>query len=321
MNETWGLRSHYRNVGLACLVFYTGMVVFSVLEALWAVPAESRVYTLLFLPAFWLVMVGLSVWTLLAYKRYALTIRDHHLVEKGVFSSREIPFSEVVELQWRVTPQGGRIVLKTANRQVRLRLDGFEQAQRLALIRFLRNKLPLAIQQDWPLFCYKIALPLREAPFEREPRDDETRITRRHWNRYFLPTVIVAAAMSVFFWWTLGLSRLLAAPMGVAALWWAIRVMTPRQGVIAKRLAHSEDRRIVAALLLGLILLFPLILLARLLETWHPAAGITLMLLGALPLFFLVIRETAQSERRRQEQARQAVPEAVTEWERQEMLA
>ncbi len=321
MNATFRLRRYYRNVGLVCLGFYAGIAVFSSLATLFAFPGESRLYAFLFFSSFWLIMAGISVWVLLAYWRYSLAVRDRHLVEKGVIFNQEIQFSEITEVRWRSTPEGGAIVLKTARSQVKLRFHNFEQAQRLSLIRFFRNKLPHAIQQDWPLFCYKVALPIREAPRDREPSEDEARFTRRRLDWYFLPAVIVAAVMGFLFWWTLGLSRLLAAPVFVAALWWTLRTMTPRQGIVAKRLARSEDRRTVAALLLGLVLLFPLLFLARLLENQYPAAGITAMLLLSLALFLLVFRETARNDRRRQEQALQAAPAATEEWDRQEATA
>ena len=44
----------------------------------------------------------------------------------------------------------------------RLHLHGFDRQDRLEIVRRLRDLIPAGKQDGWPLFCSKVALPLRD---------------------------------------------------------------------------------------------------------------------------------------------------------------
>jgi hypothetical protein len=64
-------------------------------------------------------------------------------------------------------------------------------------------------------------------------------VTRRTWDRYFLPAVAVAAVIGAVEWWRLGEPRRLTAPLMFVLMWVFIRWSWPREGSLTERLTAT----------------------------------------------------------------------------------
>jgi hypothetical protein len=318
MNAVLRLRKSYFALGIVGLVMLLAMAAFSYYAAITDVPADRRAYFLILTLGVWGFMTCLDLWLLLACWREQLLVQDDRMIRQGVFSTKELSWSEIVEARWRVIPAGGSVVLKTATDKMKVEFSNFEREQSLFLIRHLWKVLPSFAHRDWPLFCYKIALPMSKslAPqVERGPHENEVRITRRRWDWYFLPGILLAAAIGVYLWQMFGLSRSLIGPLPLIALWLFVRWGTPKQGMLVP--TSPEDRQLIAWFSLTLLSAFPLMYISKQLEKQHPALGFV-ALLPLLAFFPVIIRMGVRKERRQKERALEATPAAVEEWERQE---
>lgn len=123
----------------------------------------------------------------------------------------------------------------------------FERAERLWLIRYLRGKLPESVRQDWGLFCHKVALRLQEhdAVGDRPPAQDEVAITRRRWDWYFVPSIVISAGIGIVLYWRLGQPRFLTAPAAPIFLWLFLRFTTPKKRLGNKTVQRSTEAQAV----------------------------------------------------------------------------
>ena len=96
----------------------------------------------------------------------------------------------------------------------------------------------MPVQEDWALFCSKIALPLRDwdTLAHGDPEPDSVRITRRRWNWYFVPAILLSVVIGAVADWTFQQPRMLIAPLMPIFLWILLRIGTPRQGLVVKRM-------------------------------------------------------------------------------------
>lgn len=324
MHAVVRLHKGYLALGLISLLFFVGMGTCSSYFIYHEVPEDRRIYAVVFFLGFWGFMACLSLWVLIACWRESLTMHDEQIVQKGILSTKEFKLNDFTEAHWRAIPVGGSIVLKAATGKMKIYFHNFEREQSLSLIRYFRGKLPQSIQHGWPLFCYKVALPLRKASAEdepkadREPNEDETRIPRQRWDWYFLPGVVAAAGIGVYLWRTLGTPQSLLAPLPLVLLWSLLRWATPKRGMIAKNpSACPEERRGMTMILGAFVLMYPLMFLGKFLERRHP----TLSWIVVLPLAAMLpfaIREAYRKDRRQKERDLQAAPADAEEWERTE---
>ena len=242
MDKTFRLAKRHRNLGIACLIFFVLAAVASGV-GIWAeAPEEQRtraLYAALLFAAFWLLFASLSCWLLLAYWREELKINDRQVTQQGVIGRKEIDLHNITAARWRLVPRpGGSLVLRSLAERMTIYLGNFEPMERLWLIRFFRNGLPMPVQEDWDLFCSKIALPLRDwdTLAHGDPGPDSVRITRRRWDWYFVPAILLSVVIGAVAYWKFQQPRMLVAPLMPALLWLFLRAMTPRQGLVVKRM-------------------------------------------------------------------------------------
>jgi len=242
MEKTFYLAKRHRNLGVACLVFFVLIGVASV-YGIWAAALEERrataIYAAIFVGLCWGFFACLACWLLLAYWREELNVGDRHVAQQRVIGRKEIDLGSLTTVVWSNSPTvGGRIVLRTPSDKMIICLGNFEPLGRLCLIRFFRNELPTAVQENWAMFCYKIALPLRDGDTlaHADPTPDTVTIARRRWDWYFIPVILLSAVFGVITSWKFQQPRLLAAPLAPALLWLVLRAMTPRQGLVTKRI-------------------------------------------------------------------------------------
>jgi hypothetical protein len=123
--------------------------------------------------------------------------------------------------------------------------DNYEPKERLCLIRYFRNRLAEEVQTGWDMFCHSVANPLRDYVPEGVPTPsaDEVTLTRRRWDWYFIPLILLSAVFGIVAWWKFQLPRMLAAPLLPTALWLFLRFGTPKQGMVARRISADPEHK------------------------------------------------------------------------------
>ncbi len=312
------LRKGYRNLGIVCLLFF----VFTGVASAWGiwseVPPNRRVhalYLLIFSLSVWGFMAGLSLWVLVAYYRESLTIRDGHVIQQGVIGKKEIDLADITDVHWIVIKRG-KITLRTVMEKLKIYLDNFEPTERLWLIRRVRTGLPETIQRDWDLFCYKIAIPLRDRGVlaNRPPGPDEVTLTRRRWDWYFFPFTVLCAAIGIVYCRQLPQPRILAVPLIAALLWIVLRFNTPRQGFVLKRIgAEPGQTRFLLFCLWWFGIAIAGFVLLELCKLPMPQA-LTLQIIGSIAWFGGFLFRAHRFDRQRQQRDREAAKVAVQQW-------
>jgi hypothetical protein len=161
-------------------------------------------------------------------------------VSRGAIAKSMIDLTSVTEARWI---EGNRITLRTRSDRLTIYFGNFEPTEALWLIRLFRSRLPESIQTNWPMFAYKVAVRLRDrmASEKSPPGQGEVLITRRRWDWYFIPAILLSGVFGIVASSILQQERLLMAPLGPAALWLMIRFMTPRQGLRAHRIGKDPQ--------------------------------------------------------------------------------
>ena len=211
-----------RNLAIVTLIFFLSVGIVSACGMWFSAVPERRLFAAIFMAVFWGFWSILSCWHLLACWREELSIEDGQITQRGVIGVKEISLRSLTVVRWRIAPQGGSLVLTTATERLKIYLDKFEPEDRIWLIRYFRNGVPEVLQDGWALFCHKIALPLRDKrkPSHADPGTGNVRITRKKWDWYFVPAVVLFAVLGVAQYWYLeqpdactagGCDRLVAA--------------------------------------------------------------------------------------------------------------
>ncbi len=312
------LRKGYRNLGIVCLLFFVAIGVASAWGIWSEAPPNRRVhalYAVVFFLCYWGFCAGLSLWVLVGYYRESLEFRDGHVIQQGVIGRKEIYLADVADVHWTVI-RSGRITLRTVTEKLRIYLDNFEPIERLWLIRHIENGLPKSVQRDWDLFCYKIAIPLRERDIQanRPPGPDEVTLTRRRLDWYFVPFTILCGVMGFVFSWEFQQPRLLAAPLMPAFLWILLRFTIPRQGLVSKRIGSEPGQtRFLLFYLWWTGIAIVGFLLFALFEPRQPLA-LALVLVGVVLWFGGIILRAFRFDRERKQRDREAAKVAVQQW-------
>ena len=77
-------------------------------------------------------------------------------------------------------------------------------------------------------------------------------ITRRRWDCYFVPAILLSVVIGAVACWKFQQPRMLAAPLMPALLWILLRAMTPRQGLVSKRWFAGDGKfPVVRVVLVG----------------------------------------------------------------------
>ncbi len=212
--------------------------------------------------------------------------------------------------------------------KVRLHLHGILKVDRLQIIQLLHGLIPKSRQVGWPLFCMKIALPLREgaaAKIRVQPAAEthhapaDVQITRRRYDR--LLAVILPLTMLGAFggWWVVGWPQLFVIPVCVVAGWAFLRFSTPREGTVQKKLmatSHGRTALLGYSAVVGAMLLELAALLAGC--TRDQACSAALAILGpALPI---IIYRLYREDKQRKDAETSLAASAVEQWDHGEFI-
>jgi hypothetical protein len=262
-------------------------------------------------------MFILAIYSWAAYHAERLTIDGTKVWLRTLTHNRQFDVAELRSLKWKTSTHGGSIVFRLLGYAARLDLTGYEKADRLQIILALRRLVPSAVQVDWPLFCYKIALPLREGRVTArscKPGERRCRITRQRYDRAFKILVPLATAivLQVAAWF--GLWQMLALPVALIFAWLLLRFHVPRKGYSDTHLASTSSGRLFMVTFAVIIAMQLMMLGLRLYGVEREAACSAgcAIIVPAFPMFLFALW---RAERRRSMGERQAAQSAPDVWD------
>jgi hypothetical protein len=200
-------------------------------------------------------------------------------------------------------------------------LENFEIEDRLSIIEYLRRYVPKDVQHGWERFCYLRALPLRkhkdyDAGQELEP--GQVRLTRRRWDWYFVPAIVVFAGLGVLLYLLFDQPRSLAAPVAPAALWLLMRFTTPKQGLVSETIRRDSKQGEFASAVIWCFASYFVAIAAMVacklanVPTW---LDLTITILVALGCLIVVSSKLFRMDQRRKQREQEGIPAAVEEWD------
>jgi hypothetical protein len=263
-----------------------------------------------------MLLMSLYMWA--SYYATQFSIDGTTLMLRTLLRNRQLDVGELKSLKWRPHPHGGSVVFRTLSSKASLRFDGFKAADRLKIIRMLRDLVSDQIQEGWPLFCHKIALPLRDnkpAIARSEPNAKFCAITRRRYDRSLLVALPLSIALAVGMGLIWNLWQFCVLPFLVVGAWALLRWNVPADGRRETRLTSTSQGwgmlvgwgGIVCSQLLTIAL--ALLGYSKATSCW---VGIIVLLTIFPPMFYLMHK----SERK--QKGTQATDLALIEWENSE---
>jgi hypothetical protein len=253
MNETFRLQKKIKYQGIACTGFFAAVLMgyssFFFLED----PAKHGFkgeHAAVAIGGFGVAVFGamllMSMYLWTAYYVERFTINGTMLSIRSMLQNRQFDASELQALEWRSYPAGGAILFRVLGSKARLDLHGYSEDDRLRIIRVLRDLVPSHVQQGWPMFCQKVALPLRDGEawtMRQEPTAQFCTITRQRYDRMLLVALPLSLALTAWLGWRLGLWQFAALPVVVVAAWLLLRFNTPVAGRTVTRLTSTAHGR------------------------------------------------------------------------------
>ncbi|MCH9653414.1 MAG: hypothetical protein K0U86_04955 [Planctomycetes bacterium] len=210
-------------------VFFFALLGIGSTSFMWfAAQPSQKLYAVLVFGVMWSLLPGLFIWEVLVCHFTSITIRNGTAILQSVFSCKELELSNITQAQWKLISHGA-LSLETATERGTFGLRHLTLEERLWLIQFFRNHLPESIQQNWDLFCLKIALPLREPKSEviRDPGPDEILVTRKRYDRLGIPLIIISIICGVLTAWYFQYPKYLSFPVILILFWVLLRYSVP----------------------------------------------------------------------------------------------
>ncbi|QDT96824.1 hypothetical protein [Gimesia aquarii] len=188
------------------------------------------------------IMPGMMLWGTLICQFSSTTIQNETVLVKGVFSQKEINLSNVIQARWRLTSHGA-LTLKTLIETGTINLMYLEKEERLWLIQYFQSHLPESVQQNWDLFCLRIAIPLRDPKPKaiRDPGPSEILLTRRRWDWLCLPFIFLFTIGGIIAAWIFLSPRHLLIPIPTIIIWLLMRYSTDKKGEPTQRISADKE--------------------------------------------------------------------------------
>ncbi|QDU73315.1 hypothetical protein Pan97_02840 [Bremerella volcania] len=163
---------------------------------------------------------SLCMWR--AYYVEQLTIDGSLISLRSLTQNHHFDVSEIQSLAWSAFPRGGSLRIQLAGSKARLSLHGFSPKDRQVMIAILHAMVPEPLQENWPKFCHRIAIPLRDGYFpnaEMTPIEQiEREAKRRQLIRTMVLTVSTIGLLSTPVLINLGVDKETALIVGVVVL-------------------------------------------------------------------------------------------------------
>lgn len=265
-------------------------------------------------------MFLLSLYMILAYYVERFTVDGSTVFVRSVFQNRQFDRTEIQNVKWKNSSNGGNLRFRAFGRTTRLDLHGFAHEDRLQIIRIVREMVPAANQDGWEVFCHHIALPLRDGTSAMERVDDSIEtvlITRRRYDRLVCLLLPLSIVVAVLLWWWTALPQFFVLPPSVIGFWLLLRFSMPKEGSRTQKLtSHPVGRaQLVGWIAIALTqLLMVLLMVAGAAEDLVCTIGLVFMLVGMIPMFIWLLRACKQQKAADQRGAETA----DEEWQRGE---
>jgi len=278
-------------------------------------PPDRRLYAIPFAALLLLFPGGISLWALLIYRRAFLSLQNGTVISQHLFSRQQLQLQDVVTARWRLMPLVG-LSMSTATETVVVDLNYFQREDQLWLIQYFRNQVPPDKQQDWPRFCWLIAMRLKR---QSQPKTEvsgahEILITRRRYDRIVVPLTIVSILTGIGLAWWLQNLGFLTLPFFILSFWLLMRFQTPKKGYVQQRIRGDKDTRDLLILITVLGLTSMLYLIARKFDAPEPTTFLwfcSFLVLSAIAFTPYLMR----SERERKQRETTRLEEAMREWD------
>lgn len=321
MRRAFYIKNESLHAAVLWLLVFGGMFATTTLAFVRNVPTERIVFALP-LAGVWLVPFGLAVWSVLAWQRSMLLIEDGCITKRGVLRTKQVDPTNVVDVKWRIWPRSGSLVLRDSTTRMAIGFGNLDREQRLELIRYFRRRLPTSVQQDWEMFCYKIALRLRDRALDRPLQEGEVRISRRRWDYYMASATLLFTIAGIVAWRMTGDVRTaLLAPLAGIPIWAILRFGTPKEGMIVTNASKSETKYALAALGMAMALIFIGLFAISFTAAYYRAFTpyvVPAVLASTFVLLVCVLRRTYILDRSRAAREAREAPLAAARWEAEE---
>ncbi len=324
MNQTFRLRKAVKYQGMAFTAFFLAAVAGYISIFYLKEPAKHGFEdpnSVAFVGWMGIVVFGTmtlaSIYMWAAYYVERLTINGTTLSIRSIFQQRQFDISELQCTKWRIHPLSGSILFRVLGSKTRLDLQGFSKDDRLQIIRALHDTMPSHVQEGWPLFCHKVALPLRDGKpsiVRAEPSAEYFTITRKRYDRMLIVGLPLSVALAVVLWVSLNLWQFIALPFLIIAAWLLFRFDVPSGGKPEVRLTSTLHGR-------GQLIGMSAVVLSQLLMVGQALGGVkksiacgiacVILLLAFPPMLFLIYK----GDRQRRIADERAAELAPLEWE------
>lgn len=191
-------------------------------------------------------MLVMSIYTWIAYYAERFTIDGTALSIRTMLQNRPFDVSELERMEWSIYPRGGSLRFRVLGSKARLDLYGYSKEDRLRIIRELVGLVPHQIQENWPLFCHRVALPLRDGTPSIAPADSFSEtftITRKRYDWMLVIALPLSMTLAVTLWVCLSFWQFIILPLVVIAAWLLLRFNVPREGRNEERLTSTSQGR------------------------------------------------------------------------------
>jgi hypothetical protein len=224
-------QKQFRTDGIINLVFFSLISIGGGLAMWLSAPVDRRNYAFLIVGILYLPIASISIWSILVWKGVSVILHGGNLILQGVFSRRELKLSEIEVIRWSLYSHG-QIKIETATEVGTINLFYFKKEEQLWMIQFFRSHFPETEQENWPLFCHKIALPLRNRHLNkpRTPRPDDFLHTRKRWDKLTIIFATVTALISILPAWYFQQIKYLLLPI-LPLCGWFVRYSIPEEGI------------------------------------------------------------------------------------------
>jgi hypothetical protein len=262
-----------------------------------------------------MLLISIYIWA--AYYVEQITIAGTMIRIRSMFQRQELDVTELQCLKWRGDSIGGSILFRVLGAKARVDLYGYDKDDRLRIIRALRDMVPPDVQEGWPMFCHKVALPLRDGEpsiLRAEPSAELVMITRKRYDRALAVALPVSVAIAVALSMWLGFWHFLVLPFFVIAGWLLLRFSVPVAGYSELPLTSTfrgPTQLIGLGAAFGSMLLAAALRLAGVESSVACGIGCVVMLVAFPPCLYSLYR----SDKERQRAHEQSAKSAPSEWE------
>jgi len=205
-----------------------------------------KVAFLAFIGSGFVLLAGLLFREYLAMWVERVTLREDSVVLENVKRTEEFSLSDVAELRWFKRGQN-TVTLIVHSETYKVYLSSFDEEDRLFLIRFFRTRLPEEKQSRWAQYCYRNALPLRDALNEDEirepdPEKGEFLNTRRRVDWYFGIGTVISTMIAIVITVLMQEPRAFILPVVFAVVGILVRFSMPKQGIVEEKISAAPGQ-------------------------------------------------------------------------------